>query len=272
MRKFLCGAEEMNSSSTIDVLIPTIEKDLATLPHVIDGLRRNVKHKIGQIYVVSPQSSKISALCKRKGCIFVDEKKVLPISKKDIHYRSARWERSGWLYQQLLKFSGDTICKHKYFLVIDADTVLIRPHSFLSHSKGLYYCRNWSQPEYFRTYRKLLGSKAPSPKSFVTHYMLFDKSKLSQLKRTIEAKHNLPWYRAIIRSIDKTKQFGFSEYETYANYVYSTTPKSMILKNALNKGLKVKASTLPQAQMKKLALSYRSLSFHERKGYSRSTR
>lgn len=262
----------MNNSPTIDVLIPTIEKDLATLPHVIDSLRRYVKHKIGHIYVVSPQSSKIQTLCSNKGCVFIDEKKVLPITKKNIRYRSAHWERSGWLYQQLLKLSGDTICKHKYFLVIDADTVLIRPHTFVSEGKGIFYYRNWSQPEYFRTYKKLMGTKAPSPKSFVTHYMVFDKSKLSQMKRTIEAKHNLPWYKAIIHSIDKTKQFGFSEYETYANYLYSTNPKAMILKSALNKGLKVKASNIPQTQMKKLAKSYRSLSFHERKGYSRSTR
>lgn len=253
---------------TIDVLIPAIEKDLPTLPYVIDSLRMHVKHTIRKIFVVSPQSSKIRDLCKRKNCVFVNERKVLPITKKDIHYRCTRWDRSGWLYQQLLKMNGDTITQQNYFLVVDADTVLIRPHTFRSTGKTVFYCRNWSQPEYFRTYKKLMGAKAPSPKSFVTHYMLFDRSKLIQLKKAIADRHQLPWYTAIIRSIDKTKQFGFSEYETYANYLYSQNPSSIILKTSLNKALKVRASTVKGASLHKFAERYRSLSFHQRKAYS----
>lgn len=256
------------SGPAIDVLIPAIEKDLATLPHVIDSLRRYVRHPIGHIYIVSPNSSKIRKLCARKSCIFVDETSVLPFTKKDIRYSSSRWNRSGWLYQQLLKMNGDHICRNNFFLVIDADTVLIRPHRFISGGKRVFYCRSWSQPEYFRTYRKLLGTSAPSPKSFVTHYMLFEKTKLAALKRKIEARHGMSWHAAIIRSIDRKKQFGFSEYETYANYVYSGNSASVLLRNANNKSLKTSVAALKKEQIHKLARTYRSLSFHHRKGYS----
>ena len=256
----------------IDVLIPAIEKDLATLPYVIDSLRRYVKHPITTIYIVSPNSSRIRNLCLRKNCTFVDERSVLPFTKKDIHYSSTRWNRSGWLYQQLLKMNGDHLCREKFFLVIDADTVLIRPHRFRSNGKTYFYCRNWSQPEYFRTYHKLLGVKAPSPRSFVTHYMLFERTKLAQLKRKIEARHGLTWYNAIIRSIDKTRQFGFSEFETYANYVYSENSSGVILKDAQNKSIHTPISSLSSARIMKLAQSYRSLSFHQRKGYSRQSK
>lgn len=68
--------------------------------------------------------------CRTKGCTFIDENTVLPITKKDIHYRSRTWERSGWLFQQLLKLNGDKLCTADYFLVIDADTVLITPTVF----------------------------------------------------------------------------------------------------------------------------------------------
>ncbi|MEK5026930.1 DUF6492 family protein [Paenibacillus sp. FSL M7-1046] len=256
------------SGPAIDVLIPAIEKDLATLPHVIDSLRRYVRHPISNIYIVSPNSSKIRNLCLRKNCIFVNESTVLPFTKKDIRYSSSRWNRSGWLYQQLLKMNGDHICRESHFLVIDADTVLIRPHRFRTGGKSIFYYRNWSQPEYFRTYRKLLGTAAPSPKSFVTHYMLFEKAKLAGLKRKIEARHGMSWHAAIIRSIDKKKQFGFSEFETYANYVYSGNSAAVILKNANNKSLKTSAASLGKAQIQKYARTYRSLSFHQRKGYS----
>lgn len=256
------------SGPPIDVLIPAIEKDLATLPHVIDSLRRYVRHPISHIYIVSPNSSRIRNMCSRKSCIFIDETTVLPFTKKDIHYSSTRWNRSGWLYQQLLKMNGDHICRENFFLVIDADTVLIRPHRFRSGGKSIFYCRSWSQPEYFRTYRKLLGAAAPSPKSFVTHYMLFEKAQLAGLKRKIEARHGLPWYSAIIRSIDKKKQFGFSEFETYANYVYSGNSASVLMKSARNKSLKIAVSALTKKRTDQLARTFRSLSFHQRKGYS----
>ncbi|WP_042197107.1 DUF6492 family protein [Paenibacillus camerounensis] len=256
------------SGPPIDVLIPAIEKDLATLPFVIDSLRRYVRHPISHIYIVSPAGSRIKALCARKNCIFVDETTVLPFTKRDIPYSSPRWNRSGWLYQQLLKMNGDRICREAFFLVIDADTVLIRPHRFRTGGRTVFYCRDWSQPEYFRTYRKLLGSTAPSPRSFVTHYMLFEKQKLAALKHGIEARHGLPWHAAIIRSINKKKQFGFSEYETYANYVYSHSRASVLLRSANNKSLHSPAASLNEKQIRKLARTYRSLSFHQRKGYS----
>ncbi|AWB44546.1 hypothetical protein DCC85_10115 [Paenibacillus sp. CAA11] len=254
----------------IDVLIPAIEKDLATLPLVIDAVRRYVKHPINKIYVVSPLSARIQKLCKLKNCTFVNEKKALPITKKNIHYSSSKWERSGWLYQQLLKMNGDQICKKPNFLVIDADTVFIRPHTFISKGKTIFYCRSWSQPEYYRTYKKLIGSKAPAPRSFVTHYMLFNRNMLAELKQFIEKKHRKVWYQAVIDSIDKTRSFGFSEYETYANYLYTKDAKRTILYSALNKSLKIKASTLKSEQLEKYALRYRSLSFHERKAYSKA--
>ena len=240
-----------NSGPPIDILIPAIEKDLATLPHVINSLRRYVRHPISNIYIVSPGSSRIRNLCSRKGCIFVDETTVLPFTKKDIKYSSSRWNRSGWLYQQLLKMNGDHVCRENFFLVIDADTVLIRPHRFRSGGKNIFYCRSWSQPEYFRTYRKLLGAAAPSPRSFVTHYMLFEKSRLASLKREIEARHGMTWHAAILHCIDRKKQFGFSEFETYANYVYSRNRASVQLRNANNKSLKSSAASLGKAEIQK---------------------
>ncbi|MBP1995302.1 DUF6492 family protein [Paenibacillus eucommiae] len=263
---------QISSRAKIDVLIPAIEKDLGTLPFVIDAVKKNVMHPIGDILIVSPRSEKIIELCKRKGCKFVDENTVLPITKKHIHYRSKKWDRSGWLFQQLLKMSGDSLCRSNYYLVIDADTVLIRPHIFRTNEKTLFYCRNWSQPEYFKTYKKLLGKKAKSSSSFVTHYMLFERSKLVKLKKAIEAKHHKSWYSAILKSINKSKQFTFSEFETYGNFFYSKYPGGLILKKALNKSFNMNAGQLSKSKIKVLSKKYRSVSFHKRKWYVRKAK
>jgi len=252
----------------IDVIIPAIDKDLATLPYVIDSIRTYVRHPIGRIYVVSPDSSRIRKLCKRKRCVFVNEKRVLPITKHHIRYRSRRWDRSGWLYQQLLKLSGDTISRRD-FLVVDADTVFIRPHVFRSGGRRIFYCRNWTQPEYYRTYRKLIGRKPSAPRSLVTHYMLFERAKLKRLKRFIQQRHGRSWHSAILRSINRKRQFGFSEFETYGNYVYGLEPGRTVLRASRNKSLSLSPAVVKGARKRRLARTYRSISFHKRRIYRR---
>ncbi len=249
----------------IDVLIPVIEKDLNTLPFVIRGVKRNVTHPIGQIFIVAPRSKKIMAFCKRRNCTFVDENSVLPIRKHHINYRSRKW--SGWVLQQLLKLSGDKICTQEHFLVIDADTVLIRPHIFSQNQKTIFFCRNWSHQEYFRTYQRLLGKEASSRPSFVTHYMLLQKSKLSHLKKAIQLRHKTSWYSAIIKSINKSRPFGFSEFETYGNFVRSHYPGQYILRRSLNKAIRGNAWDISGDDVKQLSKRYRSISFHKRRGY-----
>ncbi|MBJ6360058.1 DUF6492 family protein [Paenibacillus sp. GCM10012307] len=259
-------------TTPIDVLIPAIEKDLITLPHVIDSVRKYVKHPIREIIIVAPRKQRILNLCAKKGCRFVHENTVLPIVKKDIHYQSKTWDRSGWLYQQLLKLGGDKVGSSKHYLVIDADTVLIRPHIFKVGKKTVFYCRNWSQNEYFKTYKKLTGKSRSSRSSFVTHYMLFNKSKVKKLKQTIEFKHKSSWYSAIMKSMNKTKPFAFSEFETYGNFLHSSEPSKMILKPANNKSLHSSFSRISPSRMSSLTRKYRSLSFHQRKEYRKSSR
>lgn len=256
-------------AAPIDVLIPVAAKDAGTLPAVVRSIRQYVKHPIGQIVIVAPKRSNLVALCRKLNLRFVNENTVLPIAKKNIRYSSAKWERSGWLFQQFLKMSGDTLCRAENFLVMDADTVLIRPHVFISGNKPVFYCRNWSQPEYFKTYRRLMGSGRAAPVSFVAHYMLFNKAKLARLKRIIEARHHTSWYTAIMRCMDKTKPYAFSEFETYGNFLYSLNPNGMIRRKALNKTIRGSLRRMPPKRLRALAGRYRSISFHKRKGYLR---
>ncbi|WP_068774828.1 DUF6492 family protein [Paenibacillus sp. FJAT-26967] len=251
----------------IDVIIPAIDKDLATLPHVIDGIRKYVKHKIGHIFIISPDSPRIKSLCLRKKCKFVHENSVLPITKRHIHYRNHKWDRSGWLFQQLLKLSADKISTQRYFLVMDADTVLIRPHTFLENGKTIFYTRSRSHQAYFKVHTKLLGQKTFAARSFVNHYMLFDSRKLRHLKQEIEAQSGTAWYKAILRKIDKTYKFSFSEFETYGNFVRARYPGTSVIRRNLNKEIRTGIRTLTPALRSTLSVKFRSLSFHVRRTY-----
>ncbi|MDT3701162.1 MAG: DUF6492 family protein [Thermincola sp.] len=256
----------------IDVIIPVIEKDLDVFPYTVDSIRKQVRHPIGEIFVVAPESKKIRELSGAKGCIYVNENSVLPISKADINYspvrRNISVDRSGWLFQQFLKLGGDTLGDSDGFMVIDADTVLIRPHIFEQNGKMALFCRSLYYRPYFTTYQRLLGENAPGPlqaKFFVSHYMYFNKKRLAELKKVIEMRHDTEWYTAIIKCMSKKQWDSFSEFETYGNFMLKNHPAEIILKPRRNLSCKrTSIKNIAKMNMNQLAQKYgfRSVSFH----------
>lgn len=207
------------SRMPLDVLIPALDKDRATLPFAVTGLRRYVRHPVGEIILVGPENSSIPRLSAELGCRFVPEDSVLPITRRDIRYHPKGGEdRSGWLFQQLLKLSADSISKSRHVLVYDADTVLLRPHVFVRDGKPIFHNSDEWHPPYFEAFRRLLGERAPSFASFIAHHMLFDAAVLGEARAELEARHDRVWYEAILGSINTEEPSAFSEYEFYGNY------------------------------------------------------
>lgn len=245
----------------IDVIIPAHEKDSDVLPYVIDAVRKNVNHPIGNIVIVSYNAGKIQTVCKEKRCKFVNEDTVLPVTKDEIKYIVNGFDRSGWLFQQLLKLGGDHLSSQEHYLILDADTVFINPKIFEYKGKFIFDCSDEYHKPYFNTYEKLLGTRAKCPLSFVSHTMLIEKAKLENLRKEIENKHKTVWYEAIINNIDKTEVSGFSEYETYGNYVFSHYPKEIILEYWYNLSLKRSEVRNIESLKKRFSNKYKSLSF-----------
>lgn len=251
------------SNTRIDILIPAAPKDLSVLPHTIEGARRNVRHPIGTIAVVAPDDPNIRALCKRYKCVFFDEAAVVPIAKNRIDYTVNGIDRSGWIFQQLIKFSGNIVCPEEHYLVIDADTVFIRPNAFKENGKTVFHYADEYHLPYFVAYEKLLGEKAVSRKSFCTHYMLFEKTKVDRLKKTIEERFRMAWYDAILQHVDRTHTSGFADYETYGNFVLSRYPGQTVMKYWHNRSLaRSDMNKTIQNDLPKLTAKYNTVSFH----------
>ncbi|RKN75906.1 DUF6492 family protein [Paenibacillus ginsengarvi] len=251
------------SHTKIDIVIPAAPKDISVLPHTIEGARQNIRHPIGSIAVVAPDDPKIRALCKRYNCAFFDESGVVPIAKNKIDYTVNEIDRAGWIFQQLIKFSGNIVCAEEHYLVIDADTVFIRPNAFKENGKTVFHYADEYHLPYFVAYERLLGEKPVSPKSFCTHYMLFEKTKVAQLKSTIEERFHIPWYEAILQHVDRTHTSGFADYETYGNFVLSHFPGQAVMKYWNNLSLtRSKMNKTIQTDLRKLASKYNTVSFH----------
>lgn len=214
----------------IDILIPATEKDFDVLPYTIIFARKNILHPIGNIFIVSPISDKITKIASDYNCLMIDENSVLPITLSDIHYLSKNGlDRRGWLFQQLLKLSADVICQNENILLLDSDTLIARPQTFIYENKIIFNCSNYPHhTPYHLVYKKITNHNVIPSFSFVTHHMLVQKSNLKKLKEEIEKLHNDSWYNVIISLADKNDSSGFSEYETYGQFMLRNYPDQIL--------------------------------------------
>lgn len=219
--------KNISSEVPIEVVIPVSIKDIATLPKVIEGCKNFIKHPIHNIYIVGESSSTILNTCIQLGVKFIEEKEVLGYDKHCIDYSVNGNDRSGWLFQQLLKLNADQISSTENFLVLDADTIFVRDHVFLRKKKTILDLSEERHEPYHIVYKRILQEETTSMLSFVTHYMLLNKKVLKQLKSDIEKIHKKTWDTVIIEQMDKNDESGFSEYELYGNYLKSRFPEQV---------------------------------------------
>lgn len=207
------------SDQPIDVYMPTIEKDAKMLGHALDGIRRQVVNPVKDIYVVAPRSAtKVQEIAKKHHCKFIDESSILPFDKNSINYVHNGENRNGWIYKMLLNLYADKTCKQRYILILDSDTVFIRPQVFIYKGKPLFNLSDEYHRPYFEANKKILGLEHKLTRSFITHYMLFDAEVLKKLRTSLEEKWHKPWHRAITDNIDKSIGSSFADYEIYGDY------------------------------------------------------
>jgi hypothetical protein len=213
------------SHKSIDVVIPIIPKDLKILPLCLQGLRRNVRNEICNIYIVAPYNEEIIQFCHEKSIKFIDETSVLGFSPRDLNLivRSSNGRmgnRSGWLFQQLLKLSGNIgTCEH--YLCIDADHILVRPLTFLDEQdKPVFYLSKEHNKPYYDNIEKLMGYRINPVLSYVAHKMLFSRTDIDRLHSIIEKRfRDKKWWEVIVDCYDKSQFAGFSEFELYGDFV-----------------------------------------------------
>jgi len=186
---------------------------------------------------VAPDSSQIRELCHRLNVDFVCEQIVAPLTKEDIDYVVNGTDRSGWLLQQLIKLNADSVAVTENFLVLDADTVLIKPQRLEADGRSVLMVSEEHHRPYYRTYEKLFGHPPQSHLSFVCHYMIFNKQILMLLRKAIQNRTQRTWARAIVESIDRNEVSSFSEYETYGNFLSEISARTVVRRYSNNRRL-----------------------------------
>lgn len=201
------------SERSLDVVIPLVEKDLITAKETVKSIHAMILHPIQNIYVVSPESASIRAFCKENGCIFIPENEAID------NYEEIR-KLGGWVLQQFIKLSADKFTKSQDILIVDGDTVFLRPQVFIDDRRDIYtfHIAGCYTERIKKFTRNLMKTNQYFKLDLISHHMIFKRKWLQELKNTIEEINGCSWQKAII-SQASFDPFSFSEYDIYATYV-----------------------------------------------------
>ena len=206
------------------LIVPSLASDL-------DVLLNNKEHVLKYLHVESivvigneDVGKLLDGEC---GIEFIDEKTVCDfgIVYEAIGRRNdAAKGRAGWYYQQFLKMAYAYKSEDEYYLLWDSDTVPVREQTFFDGPKSFLDLKT----EYHKAYFDTIGVLFPSIKkmirgSFISEHMMI---KTEHMREMIDDISKSPcngnsWIEKIINSIPERElaKSGFSEYETYGNYV-----------------------------------------------------
>lgn len=244
----------------MDIVIPCTDKDKKLLRLAIEGLRQNLQHTIGTIYLVVPIPSMFQDF--RDDAVIVNETDVVGFQSASLF--SQFGSRAGWIYQQLIKLSGNKIAQTDDFLAYDADHILLQPHSFKDGDKTIFYTTDEHHLPYFTAIGELFNNtvkKAVKP-SFIADCMLLNKSVLAEMKLSIESWHQSYWELAVISNVQPHPS-GFSEYETYGNFFATFHPNEYILKDADRYMSHNKIEDMTYQEIKDMYYDYASVTQHK---------
>lgn len=253
--------DEDQNKVIIDIVILTVKKDFDMLESVIKSLK-NLIQPINKIYIVSPNDPFLIDLCQKNGYVFIEENSVLGYGKEKNRIIINGEDRSGWIFQQLLKWSGDVFVEKENYFIIDCDTLLINKTSVIEDGKFVFFQNEEWNKSYFEAFQRLFGYKNKNKLSFTSHMMIFNKQKLKILKSEIETKHGCRWDEAYVKAVDLTKHSSISDYDNYAGWMLCNFPNEMKQKPLYNKSLPRKNISEINNIIGKYKNNVKTLSFH----------
>lgn len=188
----------------------------------------------------------------------------------------------GWFLQQFLKMAYSFLCEENEYLIWDGDTIPVSKVTMKdSITKKLYFDRKEEHYiPYFQTIQKLFPSiEECYENSFISEHMIIKKNLMIEMIQKIESNVELKgesFWEKILYTMGKDglKQSGFSEYETYGNYVMKYHPEEYILRTWMSvrdAACYFNAKQMEQWQLKWISISYQAISFESYDCYERES-
>jgi hypothetical protein len=224
----------LESILEVSIFIPVAPKDIRCIAPTVNSLRNNLQHPISEIIVCGRYEESLGRECIELGVKFIDERDVQPVERDDINYICEGIDRSGWIYQQLLKINASNRCKSDHILIWDCDTEMLKPTIFEIQGKLIIEYSEELHTPYDVCTNKLIGQSNGLKLGFTCHKILFSKDILRAMIEEIEQRFQSPWYDAIVSCLDSREASSFSEYNVYSHYALTNYSESFKIRHWRN--------------------------------------
>ena len=215
-----------------DIVIPLGPHDMNQINRQLEYTKKNV---IGyrNIYII-PYDQAIQF----DGCITIPES-MFPFNIWSVYNFHGKTERGGWYLQQLLKLYAGVVIPDilDRYLVIDSDTIFLKPTKFIQDGLCLLNYSNEFWGEYFLFMERLHPSfRKIHEKSGICHHMMFETKYVKEMIQMVEKQHedlHFPgFYDIFLHKVDRNyiRLSGASEYELYFNYMLNYHSDKIVLR------------------------------------------
>ena len=215
-----------------DVIVPMTIDNIPVFRINVEWMRRHLSYK--RIVVIGAEN--LREVSAELGVDFIMEDELvegmtLKKIRAYIEKRLGHGKRAGWYFQQFLKFGYACVCEDEYYIVWDADTVPLHKIEHMKDGHPIFTKKEEMEPAYFETLDKLFADdvKKYGDFSFICENMIMNVQIIKELLEKIMHQPGLQgdsfWERILSAVSDENlPASGFSEFETYGNYIMRYYP------------------------------------------------
>jgi hypothetical protein len=198
-----------------DVVIVAHEKDFGNIKYIIKYADKNLTFDSIHLILSSREFYKdfdIIDNLTSKPIYLHDEEIVLKIDKSQLKYRP------NWMYQMMLKFFQN-VTYHDNYLVIEADSIIIKTLEFFDQDKTIYYLGGDQYHEpYFKFNKAILNIGREYNHSFISEFMMYDKKIIKDILFKTNSNTPKDFLELLYKLV--TPDCYPADYELYGNFVF----------------------------------------------------
>lgn len=210
-----------------EMVIMVTSKNINILEISIPYIRENIR----PLNIIGVGALKLKKEIEKLDIGFWDEDNIFPgltheKVKELIYKERGDTRRTGWYFQQFLKYAYSYISNTDYYLVWDSDTIPLNKLEYFSGINPCFIIKKEYHKAYFNTLNRLFNGnvfRVNKCISYIAENMMFNKKIVQEIISEIENNDNVRgnnYYEKILFAVDKEDfECGFSEFETYGNYV-----------------------------------------------------
>lgn len=213
-----------DAKTKISVVIPCHPKDSALISIVLEGLEKNCLNTISEVIIVSPEkiSNKIKTGLNLR---FLTDDLILEDQLVDLVKRNFPNSQFGWVVQQVLKIQTSLyFATQDNILVLDSDTVLIKPTLFVIEGRQILNITREYHRQYVNQYQNYSRTGFDTGFSYVTHFQLWQREVITALWGGESIKE---W----LSCADLSTSSSISEYHTYGSFLVENFPHRLVYAN-----------------------------------------